>query len=200
MDLKTGMKIHKRDCWQNFKRLYCQIHNGKPLTDVSGKEYLKYSWDFIQTDFHIFASKNKQWFFVIIDQVKGFNGTVLNERSLEILSTVPWRHKYLNCSYDEYHVFWNVFCFCFYSLSWTSHFLFFRFQSFFNLTMTYRRDSDFVVPYGETIRRKKPEESEGKINLKEMNASRIDDRKMIAWVVSHCQTNSQREKYVEVNK
>ena len=64
--------------------------------------------------------------------------------------------------------------------------------------MTYRRDSDFVVPYGETIRRKKPEESERKINLKEMNASKIDDKKMIAWVVSHCQTNSQREKYVKV--
>ena len=72
-----------------------------------------------------------------------------------------------------------------------------RYKSFFNLTMTYRRDSDIFLPYGElqsgdyvsTIKNK----------LKETSSRLTDDRKLVAWVVSHCETRSKREKYVQVN-
>ena len=63
--------------------------------------------------------------------------------------------------------------------------------------MTYRRDSDIFLPYGElqsgdyvsTIKNK----------LKETSSRLTDDRKLVAWVVSHCETQSKREKYVQVN-
>ena len=58
--------------------------------------------------------------------------------------------------------------------------------------MTYRQDSDIFFPYGEM-------KSGGKISVKKATGSRSkDDRKLVAWVVSHCKTQSQREKYVEV--
>ncbi|XP_023348411.1 alpha-(1,3)-fucosyltransferase C [Eurytemora carolleeae] len=73
-----------------------------------------------------------------------------------------------------------------------------RYKSFFNLTMTYRRDSDIFLPYGElqsgdyvsTIKNK----------LKETSSRLTDDRKLVAWVVSHCETQSKREKYVQKMK
>ncbi|XP_023343120.1 alpha-(1,3)-fucosyltransferase C [Eurytemora carolleeae] len=75
-----------------------------------------------------------------------------------------------------------------------------EFQSFFNLTMTYRRDSDIFSPYGEmtSIRTDSRDNiSGGKMDKKELNFKTIDDRKLVAWVVSHCQTDSQREEYVK---
>ena len=60
--------------------------------------------------------------------------------------------------------------------------------------MTYRQDSDIFFPYGEM-------KSGGKISVKKATGSRSkDDRKLVAWVVSNCKTQSQREKYVEVKK
>ena len=63
--------------------------------------------------------------------------------------------------------------------------------------MTYRRDSDIFLPYGEL-------QSGGKVSskkdeFKETSSRRRDDRKLVAWVVSHCETPSKRQKYVEVN-
>ena len=72
-----------------------------------------------------------------------------------------------------------------------------RYKSFFNLTMTYRRDSDIFFPYGELQSGDKV--SAKKDELKENSSRRTDDRKLVAWVVSHCETQSKREKYVQVN-
>lgn len=63
-------------------------------------------------------------------------------------------------------------------------------NSFFNWTMTYRRDSDIFHPYGTIVQ--KPEssrviETEGKIGQKS---------KLLAWFVSHCHTSSKRENFV----
>ena len=63
--------------------------------------------------------------------------------------------------------------------------------------MTYRRDSDIFLPYGELQSGDKV--STKKDKLKETSPSRTDDRKLVAWVVSHCETQSKREKYVQVN-
>ena len=65
------------------------------------------------------------------------------------------------------------------------------FENIFNWTMTYRRDSDIFYPYGKIVERTE--------KLPEKNYSEIYRRKKkgIVWFVSHCKTNSQREKYIE---
>jgi hypothetical protein len=55
-------------------------------------------------------------------------------------------------------------------------------------TMTYRMDSDIYTPYG---RIKKCVKNKWKPKYKFRNK-----KKSIAWIVSHCQTSSQRENYV----
>ena len=66
----------------------------------------------------------------------------------------------------------------------------FRFNSFFNLTMTYRRDSDIYTPFGKT--EKLTEQSK-------WEPLKNDTRQLAVWIVSHCKTNSRREEYVKVN-
>ncbi|XP_076033076.1 3-galactosyl-N-acetylglucosaminide 4-alpha-L-fucosyltransferase FUT3-like [Oratosquilla oratoria] len=61
--------------------------------------------------------------------------------------------------------------------------------NFFNLTMSYRRDSDIVVPYGRTVRRREPQKEQDYWSAK--NSS-----KFIVWFVSDCSTKSKREHYV----
>ena len=64
--------------------------------------------------------------------------------------------------------------------------------------MTYRRDSDIFFPYGEMKPGGKISDESG--IMKATSSRSKDDRKLVAWVVSHCKTQSQREKYVEVKK
>ena len=65
-----------------------------------------------------------------------------------------------------------------------------QFDGFFNLTMTYRRDSDVFMPYGK---------------IENIDSSKSDfrafvpgnkTRKPIAWFVSNCKSHSKREEYV----
>ena len=59
----------------------------------------------------------------------------------------------------------------------------------FNMTMTYRRDSDFNFPWGRIIpRHERPE----------VDFDAVYDKKSrdVAWMVSHCNTASKREIYV----
>jgi len=65
-----------------------------------------------------------------------------------------------------------------------------KFDDFFNWTMTYRRDSDIVAPYGWVARELggKPPPDVAALRRK---------TKSVAWVVSNCGTHSQREHYVE---
>ncbi|XP_076033141.1 alpha-(1,3)-fucosyltransferase C-like [Oratosquilla oratoria] len=62
--------------------------------------------------------------------------------------------------------------------------------NFFNLTMSYRRDSDIVVPYGRIVRRREPQKEQDYWSAK--NSS-----KFIVWFVSDCSTQSKREHYVK---
>ena len=75
------------------------------------------------------------------------------------------------------------------------------FNDFFNLTLTYRSSADISRPYGRFVDKftqqtidfskvKMPE----KIKITKNNTKKAND---IAWIVSHCETNSHREKYVE---
>ena len=64
--------------------------------------------------------------------------------------------------------------------------------------MTYRQDSDIFFPYGEIKSGGKKFDKRG--NMTVASSRSKDDRKLVAWVVSHCETQSQREKYVEVKK
>ena len=68
-------------------------------------------------------------------------------------------------------------------------------DSFFNLTMTFRSDSDIVWPYGyfeptEHMNKDEPTDKE------EINYAR-GKTKLVAWFVSNCESESLREKYVE---
>lgn len=74
----------------------------------------------------------------------------------------------------------------------------------FNWTMTYRRDSDVIQPYGwvQPIGpfklRPQLEEINGEMAQAATRKSAIKKTKLIAWFVSNCQTRSQREQYVNV--
>ena len=65
-----------------------------------------------------------------------------------------------------------------------------RHQQRYNLTMTYRRDSDIPIPVGEVVR-KTTTDSGYETKIPFANRTRG-----VAWVVSHCKTASEREKYV----
>ena len=59
----------------------------------------------------------------------------------------------------------------------------------FNLTASYRSDSDIPILYGECFPRSKPYElTKGVLKLK---------KGLALWYVSHCETNSLREEYVK---
>ncbi|GFU15139.1 alpha-(1,3)-fucosyltransferase C [Nephila pilipes] len=59
-----------------------------------------------------------------------------------------------------------------------------------HLTITYRKDSDVYAPYGRIEKRTKA------FTMPEFKP----DRKSVCWLVSHCQTQSKREEYVEILK
>ncbi len=63
-------------------------------------------------------------------------------------------------------------------------------QQRYNLTMTYRRDSDIPIPVSEIVRKTAPV-SAYRIKFPFANRTRS-----VAWVVSHCKTASKRENYV----
>ena len=76
---------------------------------------------------------------------------------------------------------------------------------FFNWTMTYRRDSDFPLPYGKILP-KRPLPTSDEDKLKELifrfgqeNAQFVPREKetKAAWFVSNCETQSHREKFVK---
>ncbi|KAA0190285.1 hypothetical protein HAZT_HAZT007439 [Hyalella azteca] len=66
-----------------------------------------------------------------------------------------------------------------------------RLNNVVNWTMSYRRDSDVVAPYGVVVKRTIPE-----IWRRDHDyTSGKKFEKMTAWMVSHCQTHSRRESY-----
>ncbi|GFS03631.1 alpha-(1,3)-fucosyltransferase [Elysia marginata] len=68
----------------------------------------------------------------------------------------------------------------------------------FDWTMTYRLDSDIFFGYIKTSKRATPASaSERKTDIERMKESFRKKTKMVAWMVSHCNTESRREKYVE---
>lgn len=64
------------------------------------------------------------------------------------------------------------------------------FNSFFNLTMSYRQDSDIFMPYGRI--EKGSSETDTRV-VTPVNKQ----RKLVAWFVSNCQSHSKREEYVK---
>jgi len=83
-----------------------------------------------------------------------------------------------------------------------------RFHNFFNWTMTYRLDSDIYRPYG-WLSESNSEEVYPSPKLQwmtppEMGTEQIRTKhkktKMVAWIVSNCNTHSNREDYVELLK
>ena len=77
-------------------------------------------------------------------------------------------------------------------------------DSFFNLTMTYRRDSDVPVYYGRTEKivtsynsSQIRSEHEKSTNSRPMiRPTPTNGRVLVAWFVSNCKTHSKREQYV----
>ena len=73
-----------------------------------------------------------------------------------------------------------------------------RFRQHFNWTMTYRWDSDIFFGYIRTNRRSIPETvSERERELQTMKLAFRQKTKLVAWMVSHCATDSKRERYVK---
>ena len=61
----------------------------------------------------------------------------------------------------------------------------------FNLTMSYRLDSDIPFPYGHLQRK-------AVIKERDLDTVYAEKRFQAAWLVSHCATGSKREKYVRL--
>ena len=57
--------------------------------------------------------------------------------------------------------------------------------------MTYRPNSDIQLLYGKTLKKSQTVSPSIKNGIKE-----IKDKKIVAWMVSHCLTSSLRENYV----
>ena len=90
------------------------------------------------------------------------------------------------------------------------------FNGFFNWTATYRWDSDFPIPYGWISPSSKPINGDAPSNdnppdlrypqgnaeilnqiVAEIEGQNKQHRKLVAWMVSNCETNSERELYVQ---
>ena len=66
-----------------------------------------------------------------------------------------------------------------------------KYRDAFNLTLTYRRDSDFPYPYGAM----EPVPSPPPTSTRNYAAGKT---KLVAWFVSHCSSKSNRGKYVKL--
>ncbi|XP_023349074.1 alpha-(1,3)-fucosyltransferase C [Eurytemora carolleeae] len=117
----------------------------------------------------------------LLANISNFDSIIFNTRSIEEFKFPESR------SSKQFYVYF----------SWESPFLDgidgfeSRFNYLFNLTMTYRRDSDIYTPFGKTEKLTEQVKWEPLKN---------DTRKLAAWIVSHCKTDSGREKYVEEMK
>jgi alpha-1,3-fucosyltransferase len=71
-------------------------------------------------------------------------------------------------------------------------------ENFFNWSMSYRQDADIQLPYG-TIRPLQEREKPGRRwkRIRTMNESKNGSSAIVAWMVSHCSTDSKREDYVK---
>ncbi|CAG2114431.1 unnamed protein product, partial [Medioppia subpectinata] len=65
----------------------------------------------------------------------------------------------------------------------------------FNMTATYRPDSDLYVPYGRVVKVADKDTDES-VNDLMLNANFNNKTKLIAWIVSHCDTSGGRQQYV----
>ena len=77
------------------------------------------------------------------------------------------------------------------------------YDNFFNLTMTYRLDSDIYWPYGEVEILPNAPQTPEEIETAKRNMSRnyaAGKSKLAVWFVSHCKTDSRREFYVHLLK
>ena len=89
-----------------------------------------------------------------------------------------------------------------------------RFNGFFNWTMTYRLDSDIPAPYGRTVPKSakfsyassvlhwdpayNPSEFADSVAKRPKEFRALARRpRAVAWIVSHCDTDSDRERFVE---
>ena len=66
---------------------------------------------------------------------------------------------------------------------------------FFNLTMTYRTDSDVFMPYGR-VERIGAADHTAAVNTSRQVTKRKKKKKLAAWLVSNCKTQSRREELV----
>ena len=64
------------------------------------------------------------------------------------------------------------------------------YNNFFNMTISYRKDSDIFWPYGTVEKISPPPAHEEPVNYA------LGKKKLVAWFVSNCQTRNHREEYV----
>ncbi|XP_045171050.2 alpha-(1,3)-fucosyltransferase C-like [Mercenaria mercenaria] len=77
-----------------------------------------------------------------------------------------------------------------------------KFRDIFNWTMTYRKDSDIPMLYGQVLHKRDVSDNaklllEQENNKKSYDAIYSRKKRDAVWLVSHCSTKSKREKYIE---
>ncbi|KHJ98342.1 fucosyl transferase [Oesophagostomum dentatum] len=74
-------------------------------------------------------------------------------------------------------------------------------SAYFNMSLGFRHDSPSSSPYGYTVKLSEESRPAGEYYNQVMNVTRVVGKtKGAAWFVSHCDTNSKREKYVNLLK
>ena len=68
--------------------------------------------------------------------------------------------------------------------------------NFYNLTATYRSDSDIFLPFWYVQKKTRTSSRNNVIELPQMKVKRQGSDAMIFWIVSHCKTPGKRDQYV----
>lgn len=110
------------------------------------------------------------------EDLESFDAIVFHGRSLDIKDVPKIRYPH------QLYVFLTIESAAYPGIQNFSHW-----DNFFNLTMTYRRDSDVFMPYGKVVAQRN----------KDFQIKHWKKRHLVSWMVSNCKTNSRREILVD---
>ena len=138
-----------------------------------------------------FATANRSYF----DDIGKFDALLIHQRGID------WNDMPQKRDQHQRYIHWNM---------ESAQYLYMdihKLDDMFNWTMTYKRNSDFFLPYAYVIKTKEhPEKGPaldryirdfGLKNKHLAAGKKKGDRPRAAWFVSHCATVARREKYVK---
>lgn len=125
-------------------------------------------------------------------QVSDCQTTKSRDENLEDIDAVVFHQRTLNPKYlPKVRYPWQEYVFVSLESPAYGNMPYGDWNNFFNITMTYRSDSDIYMPYGRIKRKPRNEEQGLSLEMVEKKTN------LAAWFVSHCSTLSKREVVVQ---